>query len=50
MPMVEGKAVLFKKFADIDVCDLELDARPPDEVVHSVQAVAPTTSRRPSTA
>jgi malate dehydrogenase (oxaloacetate-decarboxylating)(NADP+) len=41
-PVMEGKAVLFKKFADIDVFDIELDARSPDEIVAAVAALAPT--------
>ncbi len=41
-PVMEGKANLFKKFADIDVFDLELDARTPDELVATVRALAPT--------
>ncbi|MBX2799133.1 MAG: NADP-dependent malic enzyme [Myxococcales bacterium] len=41
-PVMEGKANLFKKFADIDVFDLELDASTADEIVAAVKAVAPT--------
>ncbi|MCB9762327.1 MAG: NADP-dependent malic enzyme [Alphaproteobacteria bacterium] len=41
-PVMEGKANLFKKFADIDVFDIELDARTPDEVIAAVKAMAPT--------
>ncbi len=41
-PVMEGKAVLFKRFADIDVFDLELDARDPDEIVRIVRALEPT--------
>ena len=41
-PVMEGKANLFKKFADIDVFDIELDATDPDEVVAAVKAIAPT--------
>ncbi len=41
-PVMEGKAVLFKKFADIDVFDLELDAREPDAFVAAVRALEPT--------
>ncbi len=41
-PVMEGKAVLFKRFADVDVFDLELDASTPDEIVRAVSAVAPT--------
>ncbi len=41
-PVMEGKANLFKKFADIDVFDIELDAADPDAVVAAVKAIAPT--------
>jgi malate dehydrogenase (oxaloacetate-decarboxylating)(NADP+) len=41
-PVMEGKANLFKKFADIDVFDIELDCTDPDEVVAAVKAMAPT--------
>ncbi|MEE2751568.1 MAG: NADP-dependent malic enzyme, partial [Myxococcota bacterium] len=41
-PVMEGKANLFKKFANIDVFDIELDAKDPDEVVAAVKAIAPT--------
>jgi malate dehydrogenase (oxaloacetate-decarboxylating)(NADP+) len=41
-PVMEGKAVLFKRFADIDVFDIELDATDPDEIVRIVRALAPT--------
>ncbi|MDO8953273.1 MAG: malic enzyme-like NAD(P)-binding protein [Gammaproteobacteria bacterium] len=41
-PVMEGKAVLFKKFADIDVFDIELDALTVSEVVATVAAIAPT--------
>src|SRR6187549_2696204 len=41
-PVMEGKANLFKKFADIDVFDIELDARTVDEMVAAVKAIAPT--------
>ena len=41
-PVMEGKANLFKKFADIDVFDIELDAQTPDEVIAAVKAIAPT--------
>ena len=39
---MEGKAALFKTFADIDVFDLELDASDPDKFVDAVAALAPT--------
>ncbi len=41
-PVMEGKANLFKKFADIDVFDIELDAHTADEIVAIVKAMAPT--------
>ena len=41
-PVMEGKGVLFKKFADIDVFDIEVDAHDPDEIIKVVAAIAPT--------
>ncbi|HFE44550.1 MAG TPA: NADP-dependent malic enzyme, partial [Nannocystis exedens] len=41
-PVMEGKGVLFKKFADIDVFDIELDARDPDRFIETVAALEPT--------
>lgn len=41
-PVMEGKGVLFKVFADIDVFDLELDATDPDRFVDVVKALEPT--------
>lgn len=41
-PVMEGKANLFKKFADIDVFDIELNAASVDEMVAAVRAIAPT--------
>ncbi|HET7718462.1 MAG TPA: malic enzyme-like NAD(P)-binding protein [Acidimicrobiales bacterium] len=41
-PVMEGKAALFKRFADVDVFDLEVDAADPDDFVRVVQALAPT--------
>ncbi len=41
-PVMEGKGVLFKRFADIDVFDLELAARDPEEFVHVVKVLEPT--------
>ncbi|MCB9779053.1 MAG: phosphate acetyltransferase [Alphaproteobacteria bacterium] len=41
-PVMEGKSNLFKKFADIDCFDIELDAPTPDAVVAAVKAIAPT--------
>jgi malate dehydrogenase (oxaloacetate-decarboxylating)(NADP+) len=41
-PVMEGKGVLFKVFADIDVFDIELDALDPDLVINTIKAIAPT--------
>ena len=41
-PVMEGKAVLFKKFADIDVYDIEIDCTDPDEFIQTVINIAPT--------
>ncbi|MBS9477915.1 NADP-dependent malic enzyme [Ancylobacter radicis] len=41
-PVMEGKAVLFKKFAGIDVFDIEINALEPDHVVSVVAALEPT--------
>ncbi|MDD3715796.1 MAG: malate dehydrogenase [Candidatus Marinimicrobia bacterium] len=41
-PVMEGKGVLFKRFADVDVYDIELDTRDPDEVIRIVKAMEPT--------
>ncbi len=41
-PVMEGKAVLFKKFAGIDVFDLEIDAEEPEAFVETVARLAPT--------
>ena len=41
-PVMEGKGVLFKRFADIDVFDIELDTRDPDELIRVVKALEPT--------
>ena len=41
-PVMEGKGVLFKKFADIDVFDIEVDSHDPDEIIKVVAAIAPT--------
>ncbi len=41
-PVMEGKGLLFKVFADIDVFDLEVDAKEPDEFVRVVKALEPT--------
>lgn len=41
-PVMEGKAVLFKRFSDIDVFDLELDTQDVDEFVKAVKLLEPT--------
>ncbi|MBI1194239.1 MAG: malate dehydrogenase [Gammaproteobacteria bacterium] len=41
-PVMEGKAVLFKKFADIDVFDIEVEAKSPEAFIDTVTAIAPT--------
>ena len=41
-PVMEGKAVLFKKFAGIDSFDIEIDERDPDKLVEVVAALEPT--------
>ena len=39
---MEGKALLFKIFADIDVFDIEIDASDPDEFIKAVKSISPT--------
>ena len=39
-PVMEGKAVLFKRFADIDAIDLEIDSNHPDEIINSIKNFA----------
>jgi len=41
-PVMEGKGVLFKRFADIDVFDIELDFDDPEDVIRSTRAMEPT--------
>ena len=41
-PVMEGKGLLFKIFADIDVFDIEVDASDPDLFVQTVKAISPT--------
>jgi len=41
-PVMEGKALLFKIFADIDVFDIEIDAKDTEEFIAAVKAIAPT--------
>lgn len=41
-PVMEGKAVLFKQFADIDVFDIEIDAEEPQDFIATAKAIAPS--------
>ncbi len=41
-PVMEGKGVLFKRFADIDVFDIEIDSKDPDEIINIVKKLEPT--------
>ena len=41
-PVMEGKGVLFKRFADVDVFDLEVDTHNPDKVIKLCQLLEPT--------
>lgn len=41
-PVMEGKAVLFKRFANIDVFDIEIDADDPQEFIRTVKNISPT--------
>jgi malate dehydrogenase (oxaloacetate-decarboxylating)(NADP+) len=41
-PVMEGKGVLFKRFADVDVFDIELNTKDPEEIVRIVKALEPT--------
>ena len=41
-PVMEGKAVLFKRFADVDSIDLEVDTEDPDEFINSVRFLGPS--------
>ena len=41
-PVMEGKALLFKIFAGIDVFDIELDAKDPEKFIEAVKAISPT--------
>ncbi|XDD50384.1 malic enzyme-like NAD(P)-binding protein [Leptospira sp. WS92.C1] len=41
-PVMEGKAVLFKKFAGIDVFDIEINTKDPDEFINAVKLLEPT--------
>ncbi len=41
-PVMEGKGILFKRFADIDVFDLEINSKDPQEIVRIVESLEPT--------
>ncbi len=41
-PVMEGKAVLFKRFADIDSIDLEINSQDPNEIINSIKNFAPS--------
>jgi len=41
-PVMEGKGILFKRFADIDVFDIEIDATEPEAFIETVARIAPT--------
>jgi malate dehydrogenase (oxaloacetate-decarboxylating)(NADP+) len=41
-PVMEGKGVLFKRFADVDVFDIELHTEDPDEIIRTVKNISPT--------
>lgn len=41
-PVMEGKGILFKKFADIDVFDIEIDQKDPIKLIETIRAIAPT--------
>src|SRR5690349_520650 len=41
-PVMEGKGVLFKKYAGIDVFDIEIEERDPDKLIHIIASLEPT--------
>lgn len=41
-PVMEGKGLLFKTFADVDVFDIEIDEKDPDKFIEHVKAISPT--------
>ena len=41
-PVMEGKAVLFKRFADIDVFNIELDTQDVDDIINTIKNISPT--------
>src|SRR5271165_3409796 len=45
-PVMEGKAVLFKRFADVDSIDLEVGTEDPDEFVNAVKYLGPSLDRK----
>ncbi|MFN8424304.1 MAG: NADP-dependent malic enzyme [Anaerolineae bacterium] len=42
LPVMEGKGVLFKRFADVDVFDIEVDTLDPEEIIQVARLIAPT--------
>ena len=42
MPVMEGKALLFKHFADVDAVPIVLDVHEPEEIIDTVKAIAPS--------
>src|SRR5665648_903258 len=42
MPVMEGKAMLFKEFADVDAFPIALDTKDPEKIIETVQLIAPT--------
>jgi malate dehydrogenase (oxaloacetate-decarboxylating)(NADP+) len=41
-PVMEGKGILFKRFADVDVFDIELDTKDPDKIIDIIKTMEPT--------
>ncbi|SMO86583.1 NADP-dependent malic enzyme [Paracoccus laeviglucosivorans] len=41
-PVMEGKAVLFKRFADVNAIDIELDTEDPEQIINAVKLMGPT--------
>src|SRR5574342_31548 len=48
-PVMEGKGVLFKKFADVDVFDIEVNSHDPDEIIKVTAAISPAEGRHART-
>ena len=44
MPVMEGKAMLFKEFADVDAFPIALDTKDPEKIIETVKLMAPTSS------